>query len=125
MDGRTIEPITDILIERLASIGDITEVQFMELIEEHLHNNDFGTIDNRATDLRSNITPNHHASYFEIFPCISTLQLDDFQRYCSDYFKQIHVEIFAYGDIDEEQALNTVNRLINGVKLGKINDVSP
>lgn len=125
MDGRTIQPLTDFLIGGLASIGGMTEVQFMKLIEGYLDRIDSysGYIDDRAMDLRSYITPNHHATFFEIFPYLSTLRLDDFQRYCRDYFNQIHVEIFAHGNIDEEQAINTVNRLLNGVKWDKISDV--
>lgn len=85
-----------------------------------------GDLDERAMNLRSYITPNHRTSIFEAIPFLSTLRLEDFQRYCSDFFKQIHVEIFAHGNIDKKEAIDTVQRLLNGMewKWNQIDDVS-
>lgn len=126
MNAQMIEQTIDFLVRRLPSIGDITEDEFSEMIQDHLRLLDYGYHpDDWTHDLRSYITPNHHASVFEVIPCLSTLRLVDFQRYCCDYFKQIHVEVLIQGNVEREQAIDVVNRLLNGVKWGKIDDVRP
>lgn len=111
----------------MPSIADISEEDFQKTVEAYILWLDYGdsSLPNSWThDLRSYILPNHRASLFEIIPHLSSLRLVDFQRYCREYFKQVHVEVLIQGNVEREQALDMVNRLLNGVKWGKIDDVS-
>lgn len=122
----TIEEAFDFFVSRLSSIADITEIEYKAIVEKYLDsiNRYSGYTDDRVIDLRSYITPNHHVSLFEIIPCLSKLQLVDFQRYFHDFFKNVHVEALIQGNIEKEHLINTVERWLNGVNWGKIDDVS-
>lgn len=99
---------------------------FIVETDENYHFHEFRDVefDKWSHSLRFYITPNHQPSLFEIVRCVTTLQLSDFQRYCRNYFKQIHIEVLIQANINGEQALNAINRLLNRVKWGKFDDVS-
>ena len=80
--------------------------------------------DNWTWDLCSCVTRKHGKSSIEILRCLPSIALADFHQYVREYFDKVRIQILVQGNMDQKQAIDITNNIVNRVKWSKIDDVS-